>query len=162
MFLPPDPPLPSASLPTPLAAPNLPATGRSLHNGLMPTHIALLRGINLGGHNKVAMADLRAVVAGLGHCGVTTYIQSGNVLFTAGPATGGDGAPDPSFMADEMAAAITAMLGVTAPVIVVPRDELAQIVASNPFPGEPDPRRVHAVVLSKPPWPDLTAQLDAS
>jgi len=128
----------------------------------MPTHIALLRGINLGGHNKVAMADLRAVVAGLGHCGVTTYIQSGNVLFTAGPATGGDGAPDPSFMADEMAAAITAMLGVTAPVIVVPRDELAQIVASNPFPGEPDPRRVHAVVLSKPPWPDLTAQLDAS
>ena len=49
----------------------------------MATHIALLRGINVGGRNKVSMADLRAVVAGLGHTGVATYIQSGNVLFTS-------------------------------------------------------------------------------
>ena len=47
----------------------------------MPTHVALLRGINLGGHNKVAMADLRTVVASLGHGDVATYIQSGNVVF---------------------------------------------------------------------------------
>ena len=51
----------------------------------MATHVALLRGINLGGKNKVAMADLREVVAGLGHADVSTYIQSGNVLSTAGP-----------------------------------------------------------------------------
>src|SRR5579871_1035030 len=49
----------------------------------MATHIALLRGINVGGRNKVAMADLREVVAGLGHTDVATYIQSGNVVFTS-------------------------------------------------------------------------------
>ncbi len=48
----------------------------------MATHVALLRGINVGGRNKVPMAELREVVASLGHTGVTTYIQSGNVLFT--------------------------------------------------------------------------------
>ena len=50
---------------------------------VMASHVALLRGINLGGRNKIAMADLREVVTSLGHTGVTTYIQSGNVLFTA-------------------------------------------------------------------------------
>ena len=49
----------------------------------MPTHIALLRGINVGGRNRVAMADLREVVLGLGHTEVATYIQSGNVVFTS-------------------------------------------------------------------------------
>src|SRR6266487_3948114 len=48
----------------------------------MPTHIALLRGINVGGRNRVAMADLRKVVLGLGYTDVATYIQSGNVVFT--------------------------------------------------------------------------------
>ncbi|HET6187043.1 MAG TPA: DUF1697 domain-containing protein, partial [Trebonia sp.] len=43
------------------------------------THVALLRGINLAGRNKVAMADLRALVTELGHADVSTYIQSGNV-----------------------------------------------------------------------------------
>lgn len=53
----------------------------------MATHVALLRGINLGGKNKVAMTDLRTLVAELGHTDVSTYIQSGNVLFTAGRST---------------------------------------------------------------------------
>jgi len=57
----------------------------------MATHIALLRGINVGGRNKVAMADLREVVSGLGHTDVVTYIQSGNVVFTSGTGAGGEG-----------------------------------------------------------------------
>ncbi len=122
----------------------------------MPTHIALLRGINLGGRNKVAMADLRSVVSGLGHADVTTYIQSGNVLFTPTPGS------DAAALAREMTAAIAAKLGVTAPVIVLSREELAQVIADTPFPDEPDPRRVHAVVLSQPPWPDLTTRLDTA
>src|SRR5579863_3747891 len=48
----------------------------------MASHVALLRGINVGGKNKVPMAELREVVTALGHTGVSTYIQSGNVLFT--------------------------------------------------------------------------------
>jgi uncharacterized protein (DUF1697 family) len=120
------------------------------------THVALLRGINLGGRNKVAMADLRALVTELGHADVSTYIQSGNVLFSAT----GDG--DPDALAVAMTEAIAAKLGVTAPVVVLTRDELAEVVAANPFPDEPDPRRVHAVVLSEPPGPELTAKLDAA
>ena len=47
----------------------------------MRTHVALLRGINVGGHNKVAMSDLRDVATSLGLTDVVTYIQSGNVAF---------------------------------------------------------------------------------
>jgi uncharacterized protein (DUF1697 family) len=122
----------------------------------MATHVALLRGINLAGRNKVAMADLRAVVGELGHTDVSTYIQSGNVLFSAPPDA------ETAAMAQAMTVAIAAKLGVTAPVIVLTRDELARIIADNPFPGEQDPKRVHAVVLSEPPWPELTGKLDAA
>ena len=122
----------------------------------MATHVALLRGINLGGKNKVAMADLRTLVAGLGHTGVSTYIQSGNVLFTA------PNDADCAVTARVITEAIAATLGVTSPVVVVTREELAQILADNPFPDEPDPRRVHAVVLSEPPWPELKVKLDAA
>ena len=122
----------------------------------MPNHIALLRGINLGGRNKVAMADLRAVVAGLGHGDVRTYIQSGNVLFTAVA-----GAEDTAAMAEEMMAAITAKLGVIAPVVILNRSELATVLAANPFPGQSDPKKVHAVVLTHPATADLTDRLNA-
>jgi uncharacterized protein (DUF1697 family) len=122
----------------------------------MSTHVGLLRGINLGGRNKVAMADLRGLVSELGHADVSTYIQSGNVLFT----TAADA--DTSALAAGLTRAIADKLGVSSPVVVVSREELAQIVAANPFPAEPDPRRVHAVVLSEPPWPDLAVKLDAA
>jgi uncharacterized protein (DUF1697 family) len=122
----------------------------------MATHVGLLRGINLGGRNKVAMADLRGLVSELGHADVSTYIQSGNVLFTAAADA------DTSALAAGLSRAIADKLGVSSPVVVVSREELAQIVAANPFPAEPDPRRVHAVVLSEPPWPDLAVKLDAA
>jgi uncharacterized protein (DUF1697 family) len=122
----------------------------------MATHVALLRGINLGGKNKVAMTDLRALVSELGHTDVLTYIQSGNVLFTAPADT------DCAVTARTMTEAISARLGVTAPVVVVTREELGQIHAANPFPDEPEPKRVHAVVLSEPPGAELSAKLDAA
>jgi uncharacterized protein (DUF1697 family) len=122
----------------------------------MATHVALLRGINLGGRNKVAMTDLRALVSELGHTDVSTYIQSGNVLFSVAADA------DAAALAPAMTKAIAAKLGVAAPVVVLTRDELAGVVAANPFPGQPDPRRVHAVVLSEPPGPELTARLDAA
>jgi len=121
------------------------------------SHVALLRGINLAGRNRVAMADLRALVGELGHADVSTYIQSGNVLFAAVPVDA-----DPAAIGSAMSAAIADKLGVTSPVVVVSRDELTQIVADNPYPDEPDPRRVHAVVLSERPWPELAAKLDAA
>ena len=110
----------------------------------MPTHLALLRGINVGARNRVAMADLRAVVTGLGYDDVSTYIQSGNVLFTAP----GDASTDK--IADEMTAAISAQLGVNAPVVVLTKAELAVVVAANPFPEERNHRCLHAVFRAGP------------
>jgi uncharacterized protein (DUF1697 family) len=124
---------------------------------LMATHVALLRGINVGGKNKVAMADLREVVAGLGHADVSTYIQSGNVLFSPDPADA-----DTSALAAALAEAITARLGVSAPVIVMSREELAAAISANPFPDELDPKRVHAVLLSGAPAAEAAGKIHAA
>jgi len=115
----------------------------------MPTHVALLRGINLGGRNRVAMADLRSVVSELGHADVSTYIQSGNVLFTA-PLDA-----DTSALAEAMTAAIATKLGISAPVVVLSRGELAKVIADNPYPSEPNPKCLHAVFRAAPAGPDL-------
>ena len=109
----------------------------------MATHIALLRGINVGGRNKVSMADLRAVVAGLGHTDVATYIQSGNVLFTSGEA-------DTEALAAGLEEAIESNLGVKPAVVVLSRADLRRAVRDNPYPDEPNPKMVHAVFFRGP------------
>ena len=107
----------------------------------MPTHIALLRGINLGPHKRVAMPALRALVTSLGHTDVATYIASGNVVFTAA-----DTDPGP-----RLEKAIADELGVECRVVVLTCAELARAVADNPYPDEPDPKRVHAFFLTAEP-----------
>ena len=47
----------------------------------MPRHLALLRAVNVGGRNKVPMAELRALAGDLGYASVRTYIASGNLIF---------------------------------------------------------------------------------
>jgi len=106
----------------------------------MPTHIALLRGINLGGNKRMAMADLRELVSSLGHQDVSTYIQSGNVLFSTPE-------PDTAGLADGLRQAIADRLGIQAGVIVLTRDQLAQVARDNPYPDEPDPKSVHVIFL---------------
>jgi uncharacterized protein (DUF1697 family) len=102
------------------------------------THVALLRGINVGGRNKVAMSDLREITASLGHADVTTFIQSGNVLFTTQES-------GTTKLADALEQAIAGRLGLRPAVVVLTRDELADVVAANPYPPKIDPRRLHAV-----------------
>jgi uncharacterized protein (DUF1697 family) len=121
----------------------------------MPTHVALLRGINLGGHNKVAMADLRQLVASLGHTDVATYIQSGNVVFSSEQA-------DTDALASDLEQAIAAELGLQIRVVVVSREELAQVMRDTPYSDEPNPKMVHAVFLSGQPGPDLEERLAAA
>ena len=106
----------------------------------MPTHIALLRGINLGGHKRVAMADLRELVTSLGHQDVSTYIQSGNVLFTTAEG-------DTDKLARGLEEAIAGRLGIRAGVIVLTRDQLAQVARDNPYSSEPNPKFVHVIFL---------------
>jgi uncharacterized protein (DUF1697 family) len=121
----------------------------------VPTHVALLRGINVGGHNKVAMADLREVVASLGHGDVATYIQSGNVVFSAGET-------DAAALAAALEQAIAGSLGVPARVVVLSRDELAQVTRDNPYAGEPNQKTVHAVFLSGEPGPEVAERVAAA
>ena len=106
----------------------------------MASHLALLRGINVGGRNKVPMSELREVVTSLGHTGVTTYIQSGNVLFTTSE-------PDTATLASALEGAIAGTFGVTTSVVVLSRDDLAQILDRNPYLEEPNPKLVHVVFL---------------
>ena len=122
----------------------------------MATHIALLRGINVGGHNKVAMADLREVVTSLGHADVVTYIQSGNVVFTAA-----EQGADSKALASALEQAIATAFGVRPTVVVLSREDLAQAVRDNPYASEPNPRYVHAVFFAEPP-PALAAALSAA
>jgi uncharacterized protein (DUF1697 family) len=121
----------------------------------MATHVALLRGINVGGKNKVPMAELREVVTSLGPTEVTTYIQSGNVLFTSAE-------DDPAKLAAALEAAITQAFSVQSPVVVLSRDELARILDTNPHPREPNPKLVHVVFLNAEPPPDLLDRIRAA
>jgi uncharacterized protein (DUF1697 family) len=100
-----------------------------------------VRGINLGGKNKVPMAELREVVTSLGHTGVTTYIQSGNVLFTTAQ-------DDTAKLASALEAAITQAFGVKSSVVVLSRDELIRILDANPYADEPNAKLVHVVFLN--------------
>ena len=104
----------------------------------MPTHVALLRGINVGGHNRVPMPELRALMTDLGHTDVATYIQSGNAVFTSQET-------DTVTLADQLGQAIAGQLNVSCGVVVITRDELEQVIADNPFPAEDNPKAVHAV-----------------
>jgi uncharacterized protein (DUF1697 family) len=104
----------------------------------VPTHVALLRGINVGGRNRVPMPELRALMAGLGHADVATYIQSGNAVFTSSET-------DTTTLADELEQAIAAQLNVSCGVVVITKDELQQVIDDNPFPGEDNPKALHAV-----------------
>jgi uncharacterized protein (DUF1697 family) len=121
----------------------------------VPTYVALLRGINLGGHKKVAMADLRELVTSLGHADVATYIQSGNVVFSTEQS-------DTAALAAALEEAIAETLGVQARVVVLSREELAQVVRDNPYSGEPNLRAVHAIFLSGQPGPELADQVAAA
>ena len=115
----------------------------------MPSHVALLRGVNVGGV-KLAMADLRAVLSSLGYADVSTYIQSGNAVFSADPA-------DPAALAADIEAALDKQLGMRPRVLVLTRDELAQVIQDTPYPDEPNPKMVHAVFLAEEPGPEQVA-----
>ena len=87
--------------------------------------VALLRGINVGGHNKVPMADLRQLCAGLGWAGVQTYVASGNLVFAAtGTAQG---------LADTLCRAMAAQMGVDVALIVLPGAAIRAALDACPY-----------------------------
>jgi uncharacterized protein (DUF1697 family) len=95
----------------------------------MTTYVGLLRGINVGGNKKVAMADLRELIAGLGFSDVKTLLQSGNVVFR-GPARA------PAKLEAQLEAALEKRLGMDVDFHVRTADEWKAIVKANPFTAE--------------------------
>jgi len=89
--------------------------------------IALLRGINVGGHNRIPMAELRSVCAKNGWDDVKSYIQSGNLVFTA-PLTS-------TAVEIQLERSIEQHFGLSIPVIVRAAKDWHSIVRKNPFPG---------------------------
>ena len=91
-------------------------------------HVALLRGINVGGKNRLLMRDLSAMFAEVGCVDVRTYIQSGNVVFQAEPALA-------RRVPDHISEAIAARFGYRVPVVTRTAGELAAVILANPFLG---------------------------
>jgi uncharacterized protein (DUF1697 family) len=121
---------------------------------LLLEYVALLRGVNVGRGNRIAMADLRGALEQLGYTDVRTLLNSGNVMFRA---------PGPVGDAEASIAAAVAGLGVTTRVIVLPAATLNDILAAHPFPDiVTDPARllIAAFAGGAPPprVPGLSAQ----
>jgi uncharacterized protein (DUF1697 family) len=116
------------------------------------TYVCMLRAVNVGG-TTVKMDRLRELFAGLGYSSVSTYIQSGNVLFTT------PGRPADLGRAIEQR--ITEELGISLNAVLRSRAQLAQVVGANPFiPLGADTAKLHVTFLAGPPQTDAsTTQL---
>jgi uncharacterized protein (DUF1697 family) len=116
--------------------------------------VVLLRGINVGPNNRIAMPALREALAAAGLPGARTYVQSGNVVL--------DGDEGPPALAEAVQGLIAERFGLSIPVVVRTRDELAAVVAANPL-GDvaTDPKRYQVSFLSEPLAPPILAKLQA-
>lgn len=110
----------------------------------------MFRGINVGGKNKLPMAELKDTLGKLGLTGVQTYIQSGNVVFDA-PDT------DAAGLAEKIGLAVQRSHGFRPQVLVLSHDQLRRAIQENPFSGGlDDGSPVHLFFLSgEPPAPDI-------
>jgi len=123
--------------------------------GAMPTQIALLRGINLGAHNRVPMAELRAHLTEAGYGDVRTLLQSGNVVLDA------DAVPEQ--LATDLERELAERFDVRSPVVVRTRDELAAVVALDPLRDAVEQDKLYQVsFLSAEPSADALAKLAAA
>jgi len=123
----------------------------------MPICIALLRAVNLGSHNKVSMADLRAFVEKLGMEDVQTVVQSGNLAFRSA-------ASSPAKLEALLESSAAKQLGLVTDFFVRTAREWQEIIAANPFPREAkdDPSHLVMMTLRKAPDRAAVAELQAA
>jgi uncharacterized protein (DUF1697 family) len=117
------------------------------------TYAALLRGINLGSRNKIAMADLRALFERVGAEDVATYVQSGNVVFASAEPQAG--------LARTIERRIAADLGLEIAVQLRTRAQLAKAVRENPYAGH-ELAALHVTFLAERPERGRVRALDPS
>jgi uncharacterized protein (DUF1697 family) len=118
------------------------------------THVALLRAINVGGRNALSMKDLATLCEAEGCRDVVTYIQSGNVAFSATTAVA-------KKLPAALRCAITAHAELDVPVIVRDAVALAAVARGNPYlKAGVDPNELHVGFLADAPAPARVATLD--
>jgi uncharacterized protein (DUF1697 family) len=119
----------------------------------LETFIALLRGINVSGRNRIPMPGLRSLCGDLGWRDVQTYIQSGNLLFRASAA--------PARLETELECAIERQFGLSIPVIVRAAAAWPAYVKGNPFPdaSQSEPNHVMLALAKAPPKPGAVEKL---
>jgi uncharacterized protein (DUF1697 family) len=110
------------------------------------TYIAILRGINVSGQKMIKMEVLRMMMESLGFQEVSTYIQSGNVVFRAENASTTE-------VTEEITEKIQEEFGFHVPVIVLEAETLGHIIAGNPFATDPalDTGKMHVTFLASAP-----------
>ena len=123
----------------------------------MSRFVALLRGVNVGGRRRLAMADLRAELERLGLTDVTTYLQSGNAVFTSGNET-------PRVIAVRVEKALAEAVGDQVDVLVLTAEQIGEVASANPFLSREgaekvDPRYLHATFLFDAPAGDRVSTL---
>jgi uncharacterized protein (DUF1697 family) len=121
----------------------------------MQTFISILRGINVSGQKKILMADLKELFEGLHFKNVTTYIQSGNVVFKS------DAKISDIQLAEKIEKAISAKYNFEVPVIIRTKEELEKIISQNPFAKEKniDLKKLHITFLSTTPAKEKAEQI---
>ena len=112
----------------------------------MTEWIGLLRGINVGGRNVIAMSDLRDLLASLGFAGAHSLLQSGNLVFRGAAGAG-------AALEQRLEAETAKRLAVRPDWLVRTAREWRALVAANPFPAEArrDPARLAVMLLKQPP-----------
>jgi uncharacterized protein (DUF1697 family) len=115
------------------------------------TYVALLRGVNVAGHGKLKMEELRQLFRGLGHQDVSTYIQSGNVIFTS----------DSPVLAADIEGAIRSTFGMDVIVVLRTRAQMEGVVRSDPFGPNADLSKIHVGFMADVPSAVLMERLDA-
>jgi uncharacterized protein (DUF1697 family) len=121
---------------------------------MLNTYIALLRGINVGGNNKLPMRDLVTILEGLGLQNVKTYIQSGNVVFQSEQT-------DQAQLSQAITNAIRQRYGFGPYVLILDLKSYGDALAANPFPeGEAEPKSLHLFFMDASPQTVDVAALD--
>ncbi len=119
----------------------------------MTAFVSLLRGINVGGHHKIRMDELKELYESLGFKDVLPYIQSGNVVFTSDEA-------DLTRLRRQIEEGLEKKFGFHVEVIVRTSAELKEILDNNPFQGQQSKESKWVVVMFLASRPDETAQED--
>lgn len=114
----------------------------------LKTFVALFRGINVGGRNKLVMKDLTSLMEGMALKNVSTYIQSGNVVFQAAGSSG---------LAKRIQDSVLERHGFRPEVVILDGAAIDEAISGNPFPeADSEPKSVHLTFLSALPGnPDI-------